>query len=234
LTVNLTMVVVDRRTWMIGATTTLTEWHSQQGRVTSSHLSFSDAVDAVCRYSPLDFRKSIKDSGNFLYRGETVDGPTILHPKPDLLLPGTYGYDDHDRDALKYFECLENELSNIRARPSTGHIGTGTQADASLWGSPVSVWPLGNCLSYVWPKERNLIYPGGICPRDQDLVIDNGLSTALEQGKEILFASWFEGEDNNLAPPPTFTAPFQSSYVVFPQSYDKDLRDLLSRKKYGL
>jgi hypothetical protein len=216
---------------MIGATTTLTAWHSQQGGTKSSCLSFSDAVDAVCRYSPLEFRKSVQDSGHFLYRGETVDCPTILHPKPDLLLPGTYGYDD--RDALNYFECLENELSNTRARPSTGHIGTGTQADASLWGSPVSVWPLGNCLSYVWPKERSLIYPGGICLRDQDLVIDDGLSTGLEQGKEILFASWFEGEDDNLAPP-TFTAPFQSSYVAFPLSYDTDLRDLLSRNKYGL
>jgi hypothetical protein len=144
------MVVVDRRTWMIGATTTLTAWNSQQGGTTSPCLSFVDAVDAVCRYSPLDFRKSVRDSsGHFLYRGETVDCPTILHPKPDLLLPGTYGYDD--RDALKYFECLEHELSDTRARPSTGHIGTGTHADASVWGSPVSVWPLGNCLSYVWP-----------------------------------------------------------------------------------
>jgi hypothetical protein len=228
------VLVVDRRTaWMIGATTTLTAWNSQQGGVTPPSLSFPDAVDVVCRYTPLDFRKSVKDSGRFLYRGETINGPTMLHPKPDLLLPGTPGYDD--REALNYFKCLEHELSNTRARPSTGHIGTATEADASLWGSPVSVWPLGNCLSYVWPKERSLIYPGGICPRDhQDLVIDNGLSTALEQGKEILFASWFEGENETLAPPTTFTAPFQSSYVAFPLSYDTDLRDLLSRYTYGL
>jgi hypothetical protein len=225
------MVVVDRRTWMIGATTTLAAWNSNHGGIIPPCLSFTDAVDAVCRYSPIDFRKSVRDSGHFLYRGETVDCPRILHPKPDLLLPDTYGYDD--REALKYFECLEKELSNTRARPSTGHIGTGSQADASLWGSPVSVWPIGNCLSYVWPKERSLFYPGGICPRDQNIVVDSGLSTALVQGKEILFASWFQGEDENLVPP-TFTTPFQSSYVAFPLSYDADLRDLLSRNKYGL
>jgi hypothetical protein len=225
------MVVVDRRTWMIGATTMLTAWNHQQGGTKSICLSFSDAVDAVCRYSPIDFRTSVRDSGHFLYRGETVACPTILHPKPDLLLPGTYG--DDDRDALKYFECLEHELSDTRARPSTAHIGTGTQTDASLWGSPVSVWPLGNCLSYVWPKERSLIYPGGICPSDQNLVVDSGLSTALEQGKEILFASWFEGEDESLVPP-MFTGPFQSSYIAFPLSYDAALRDLLSRNNYGL
>jgi hypothetical protein len=223
------MVVVDRRTWMFGATTTaLTAWQSQhEGAVDLSCLSLPFAVDFVCRYSPIEFRKSVRDSGHFLYRGETVDCPTILLPKPDLLLPSTYGYDDPN--ALKYFECLESELSNTntQARPSTGHIGTGTQADASLWGSPVSVWPLGNRLSYVWPKKRRLIYPGGICPRDQDLVIDNGLSTALAQSKEILFASWFDGENENL--PPT-----RSGYVVFPLSYDKDVRDLLSRNNYGL
>jgi hypothetical protein len=130
------MVVVDRRTWMIGATTTLTARHSQQGGIVSSCLSFSDAVDTVCRFSPLDFRKSVRESGHFLYRGETIDCPTILHPKPDMLLPGTYGYGD--RDALKYFECLENELSNARARPSTGHPLVQEPKPMLLFGDPPS------------------------------------------------------------------------------------------------
>lgn len=220
------MVALDRRAWLMGAaSTTFTAFKTPSGDLHPSSFSLSQAMELVSGYSPTEFRKSVMDSGHFLYRGETVRGPTLLHPQPDLLLPGTYG---DDPDALKYFECLERQLSSrTQARPSTGHIGTGNSGDASLWGSPVSVWPLGDRFSYVWPKQRDLIYPGGVCPDEDGLRIDSGLSTALEQNKEVLFASWFE-QDRNL---PMFAT---SSFVAIPSSYDEEVRDLLFRRRYWL
>jgi hypothetical protein len=222
------MVALDRRTWIFGAVTTIsTPWKSSQGS-TVSCLSFQDAVDIVCRYSPPSFRRgAVLASGRCLYRGESVDCPTILHPKPDLLLSTTY----NDSDALKYFECLEDQLSSNhtqQVRPSNGHIGIANQADATLWGSPVSVWPLGDHFNYVWPKDRSLMYPGGSCPSNQNLVVDDGLQTALENGKEVMFASWFEDRSDFST---AISSPsLQSAFMAFPVSYERDLLEHLARR----
>lgn len=227
------MVAVDRRAWMIGATASIVNqpWKYPLVDHKAQCMRFKDAVSMICRSSPLEFRRAVRDSsGRFLYRGESVDCPEILHPKPDLLLPETY----NEPEALRYFESLQNQLSSTTARPDNGHIGTGSQADAAQWGSPVSVWPLGHRFSYVWPKDRSLIYPGGSCPVDTSLVIDQGLSTALAEGKEVLFASWFDDEDDRSGLPNGLAVSDQSAYIVMPADCSHDLHQALLENNYGL
>jgi hypothetical protein len=145
----------------------------------------------------------------------------VLNPAPDLLLPSTY---KNDPKALEYFTCLEKDLvqGEVQARPSTGHIGTANKADAEPWGSPVSVWPLGDTISYVWPKSRNLLYPG-TCP-DRDLVSDEGLEDALSLGKEVLFATFSNSESS-------IGIQRNSSFLVVPSSYDERLVAALSKEQ---
>jgi len=204
----------DRRAFLVSGAATITALCFQQD-AGARNLSFDEAVEILGQYCPAEFRQAVRQSGGcLLYRGEAIgDSPTILAPEPDLLIPSTYD----DSQALEYFQCLEKQLANVDARPSKGHIGTADRADAEPWGTPVSVWPLGNRISYVWPKTRKLIYPGGDCPKDKDLVVNHGLSTALREGKEVLFASMPVG---------LCSKPF-SSFLAISASYDDDLREIL-------
>ena len=207
------MVAVNRRAWLRGAASITALCFQEDAG--ARNLPFVQAVDLIRQYCPTEFREAVRQSGgHFLYRGEAIgESPTILAPEPDLLISSTYD----DSKALEYFQCLEKQLANVDARPSKGHIGTADRADAEPWGTPVSVWPLGNRISYVWPKDRKLIYPGGDCPKDNALVVNKGLSNALREGKEVLFASM----------PLSLCSKPASSFLAISAEYDDDLREIL-------
>ena len=184
-------------------------------------------VDLLCRYTPPEFRLAACQSSQFLYRGENVMEPSILHPDPDLLVYGTYP-DNTAKSALEYFTCLEARLES-RAAPSTGHVGTTTYEDAATWGGVVSVWPLGNHLSYVYPQNSNIFFPGDC--RD-DMVVDRDLAAAFALGREVLFTTWFD--DEAIDPPPGIVSTWTAAFVAIPSRHDAKLKWSLERRHYGL
>ena len=174
----------------------------------------------------------------------------LCDPQPDLLLPETYG---NDPDALLYFQCLEERLGRLRrqqqqqqqssfyASPSNGHIGTSDPNVASQWGdSVVSVWPIGNQISTVWPAETNIFYPttssvrslldSKNCPRQNEhLVINSRLEEALRlQDREIMFSTRVNQSDNNDIMVFTY-----SPFMTVPIDYDRELRHELETMNYG-
>lgn len=196
--------------------------------------NFTDLKDVahfLCTNTPECFRDAVRNSGGrFLYRGDSPASyestsslvARVYSPEPDLLLPGTYPADD----ALIYFQCLELQLKEAKAKPSTGHMGTSILTDAALWGDTVvSVWPVGNSISYVWPRDTNTFYPASQCPVDS-LIIDSGLVDALQKGREVLFSSWDESAKPLAGP--------TSSFLAVPSRYDQKLRTLLKSLRYGL
>jgi hypothetical protein len=214
-------------------------------------LSVSDGVQIIWRHCPEKFRRAVQESQCFLYRGESpeITAPTILNPKPDLLVAGTY---PNDSDALAYFAWMERELAGLSssfsssskasirapgsskrddskglvpevARPSTGHIGTANEEVARQWGEPASVWPLGDPFSYVWPRNRPLLFPGGSTNLD-DLVIDKDLDIALRSGREVLFSTSCVADSDLRGP----------AYLAFPKSAEPELREQLRAIRYGL
>lgn len=196
-------------------------------------LSPIDPVaDLICRYTPTEFRSAVCQTSRFLYRGETsVLQPSILHPDPDLLVEGTYPENDA-KLALEYFICLEAMLTS-RATPSIGHIGTPNYEDAAEWGEVVSVWPLGNHLSYVYPQDSRTFYPGGDCSDNKNVIVeDHGLATALVLGHEVLFTSWFDDDVRGL--PPDIVPAWVSAFVAIPSSDDAKLKRSLEMRNYGL
>jgi hypothetical protein len=187
----------------------------------------------------------------------------ILNPEPDLLLPDTYG----DPKALAYFECLEARLSSSSsfvppfghltsslsssgdssalrvAKPSNGHIGTSDPQQAGQWGSVVSVWPLGDALSYVWLRDRAEFFSNTMddgnneeCQRDDNdsnLVRDQQLDQALlQRNREVLFCSWFHHHDQR--PAATNVKLPVSAFLAVPIEYDNALRKALQQADYGL
>jgi len=189
-------------------------------------LSLEEATDLICKATPTNFRRAVRDSGNhLLYRGEDVTVISILHVEPDLLVKGTYGDDPF---AVAYFEKLEAKLKHRLARPSRGHIGTSRPQDAAVWGQLVSVWPLGTEINYAWPRSTNTIYPES----DQnDLVIDDRLADALERGTEVLFASSFHMDSY----PQDFMTEWRAgTFIAVPSRFDQDLIKMLQKRNYGL
>lgn len=173
-------------------------------------VSWREALDIIDSQTPFAFRAAVCSSGSFLYRGETIDAPQVLQPSPDLLLAGTYD----DKEALRYFTCLEGRLENSGAKPSTGHIGTSKYEDAASWGPVASIWPLGTEISYVWPQNAATFYPESSCVTDY--TVDRDLGIALRLGREVLFVSRF-GDDNR-----------SSSFLAIPSRYDAELQASLS------
>jgi hypothetical protein len=199
----------------------------------------------------------------------------IQNPEPDLLLPQTY---NDNPLALSYFQCLEQRLSSsssstltsisgnnnnnqnnnniVLARPSNGHIGTSDPREAGKWGDVVSIWPLGDTISYVWledretflggdveeatttvptnrrrgdpRKEQKLLSITSLC-RDDELVINQKLVDALVRPREVLFTTTITTTttgETDEGPP----APFLS----IPMEYDSILRNELKKLNYGL
>lgn len=164
----------------------------------------------------------------------------ILCPVPDLLLPETYV----DPKAVTYFDCLEARLSSsmsqatlnplqssnpqLIAKPSNGHIGTADPQQASQWGRIVSVWPLGDRLSYVWPRDRTEFFPKSVRSCQNDFLITNqDLARALQRNREVLFCSWFRKSTD-------VSSQLISSFLVVPAEYDSALRKALDKVNYGL
>lgn len=63
------------------------------------------------------------------------------------------------------------------------HLG-GDQAQAAMWGTACSVWPLG-LVRYAVPVGRQSFFDG----RARRLRLNEGLQEALEQHREVLFDS---------------------------------------------
>lgn len=207
-------------------------------RTSLNIISFQEAITEIKLKSPTSYLNAVRQSkGRFLYRGEddfqSLSSCAIVHPEPDLLSYDTYSNDD----ALIYFTYLEkciNDLSNRNpnqyfVKPSDGHIGTPSSIEASKWGSPFSIWPIGKTFSYAYPiGDRKLFFSddsdethqGGRNMHIQhkkrdcelDVVHNHGLTNALILGKEILFGSKDCG----------------SSYVAVPAHLDHQLRFCLS------
>ena len=196
-------------------------------------ITLEDWSTFICDFTPREVRAAVQTTGRFLYRGASSASSAaprieIDHPEPDLLLPETY----NDSNALAYFQCLEQTLTS-KARPSTGHIGTSNANDAGLWGPVVSVWPLGDSFSYVWPQDRSTLFPGGNCGTET-LVVDQGLTTALvQQDREILFASDFS-QSPRIIPSGIISRQWKSAYITIPRDQDEELHHLLQKKNYGL
>ena len=209
-----------------------------------SHLNgdslFDTWVDVICSSTPTDFRRSIKASNNFLYRGTGDDEKTksflvlndgksrrvlVNNPEPDLLVEGTYD----DPSALEYFQCLEHQLRYFPARPSTGHIATSDPMEAGKWGDVVSVWPLGNEMAFVWPKDYFVFYSDRSTDRKNCKVdtffLNESLERALNENREVLFYSCFtEGYQKSL----------RSAFLTVPKSVDERLKMALESRNYGL
>ena len=190
-------------------------------------ITLEDWSTFICDYTPREVRAAVQTTGRFLYRGASasVARMEIDHPEPDLLLPETYD----DSSALTYFQCLEQTLIS-KARPSTGHITTSTATEAGRWGPVVSVWPLGDSFSYVWPQDRSTLFPGGNCGAET-LVVDRGLTKALEQDREILFYSDFSQSPRI---PSGISRQWRSAYITIPRDQDGELYQLLQKKNFGL
>ena len=173
----------------------------------------------------------------------------LCDPQPDLLLPETYG---NDPQALLYFRCLEERLrlrhrrqlqqkqQTFFASPSNGHIGTSDPNVASQWGdSVVSVWPIGDEISTVWPKDTSVFYPPTTsanldsknCPRDERLVIDSRLEEALRrQDREVMFSTRTISGTSASNGDISFT---YSPFMTVPIDYDRELRHELETINYG-
>jgi hypothetical protein len=202
-------------------------------------LQLQQVVELICTSTPYSFREGVfKSRGRFLYRGGDDDTNTgrICHPLPDLLVPGTYS----EKDALSYFQCLEKQLLYQDVRPSNGHLATPVASEAAVWGNAVfSIWPLGSELSYAWPRYRTTFYSSSgnqQCPGDK-LQVDSGLKTALLEGRELLFTSWYNQKKtirDKPAPPPFMDPSWISAFVAVPIQYDDELRRMLQLRKYGL
>lgn len=190
-----------RRALLLGCLSSLSA--NRQG------LSFQEAINFLINHCPTEYLHAVvKTGGRFLYRGEALydDKISILAPAPDLFDLDTYS----DPQAVAFFECLESRLERTNIRPSQAHIATATRSDAESWGSPVSVWPLGVHFAYLWPKNQTLFYPGSC---RQTLVLNDDLSTALREGKEVMFTSNYHS---------------QIAYLAFPGKYDKELERIFT------
>jgi hypothetical protein len=223
------VAIGSRRALLIVGTSIGTTWLPLEERGISPSL----LPTILCNYTPQAFRLAVAATGCFLYRGETSIASnheaTVLDPEPDLLLPGTY---DHP-SALAYFQCLEHRLQQRRsaARPSVGHIATSDLSEASQWGPAVSVWPLGDSMSYVWPRRGKVFFsPAGTynCPGD-DLEIDRGLNLALKLGHEVLFTSTVRGNDSL---PSVLRDRRKSAFLAVPVCFDETLSDIAKQPEF--
>lgn len=184
-------MLVDRRAALLSSLLYLNP-------VNHSPITLSETVQWIVGNCPETFRMAVRDAGDsFLYRGEPRVpryGVTLLHPDPDLLQPDTYA---GTPDALTFFQCLEQQVDAQGpglVRPSVGHIGTTAADRAAPWGPPVSIWPLCQELSFLWPdgdaNQPRLFFPNphNDC-RLERFVANVGLEKALAgENTEIMVA----------------------------------------------
>lgn len=150
----------------------------------------------------------------FLYRGFSSSSnnntplkqPLVTTEPCDLLSPETYGSDD----AVTFFRKLDEEILTDKEpiRPRNGHLGVTTPSLAAEWGTPVSVWPLGDNVHFAWFRSGGAFYPrqgGNVASVSRsDIIVDGincgevSLEDALSRDEtEIMFS----GETPFLAVP---------------------------------
>ena len=221
------IVIPSRRAVLVAGASTILAL-SDGGNSHQYDVSPSSLSDLICNYTPRAFRAAVAATGTFLYRGENdIYPPMILAPKPDLLLPGTYD----DPTALAYFQCLEKRLlaAHIDARPSLGHIATSDKSEAAQWGDAVTIWPMGESLSYVWPRREKVFFPAPTqCPSDE-LAINRDLEVALKQGHEVLFYSEFA---KGTMLPKEFPGA-TSAFLAVPARFESSLFDLIKKPEFA-
>lgn len=160
-------------------------------------ITFQQALELINKECPMGYIDAVKRSGHFLYRGEplpvqkTSASCYILELSPDLLSPQTYGCSR----AMEYFQALE-ECSPYIVRPSTSHIASSSLQDASLWGNPVSIWPIGTSFSYAFPKQppnfvgcNSLPSSLGTSPPCEGIEWNENLEKALNTQREVMFTT---------------------------------------------
>lgn len=93
-------------------------------------------------------------------------------------------------------------MSTDAVRPSNGHLAVTSPARAGEWGTPVSVWPLGDDdVHFAWFRSGGAFYPrdgavvGGSVKRNE-IVVDGvncgdvSLEDALRgDGTEVMFSA---------------------------------------------
>ena len=216
------MILTNRRAALVAVVNTMLSLSGDIHWYDGSTLHPTSLEDFICTYTPKAYRDAVAATGKFLYRGESsLHKPTILFPEPDLLVADTYD----DPGALIYFQCLEKRLKSsekVLARPSLGHIGTSDKIEAARWGEPVTIWPIGGTLSFVWPRHEKVFFPSPThCPSDE-LAVDYGLALALELGHEVLFAT---------VPPNDNEAP-KSPFLAVPAQYELALVELAKKPEF--
>jgi|NOAtaT_6_FD_contig_51_5740094_length_876_multi_1_in_0_out_0_1 hypothetical protein len=165
-------------------------------------ITFQQALELINKRCPMEYINAVKRSGNFLYRGESLPFQTnrascyMIELSPDLLSPKTYGC----TRAIEYFQALE-DCSTHLVRPSTSHIASSSLQDASLWGNPVSIWPIGTSFLYAFPKHTSnfigcntLPSSVGPSPPCDGIEWNEHLEKALSIQREVMFTTldWFE------------------------------------------
>lgn len=145
----------------------------------------------------------------FLYRGFSSSSdsaplkqPLVITEPCDLLSPDTYG----SNDAATFFQKLDEEILTDKepVRPRNGHLGVTTPSLAAEWGTPVSVWPLGETVHFAWFRSGGAFYPRQDSVSRSDIIVDGincgevSLEDALRREEtEIMFS----GETPFLAVP---------------------------------
>ncbi|CAN8072793.1 unnamed protein product [Agarophyton chilense] len=112
-------------------------------------------------------------------------------PVPDLLDERTYG-----EQGVVFFQHLEqymksSMLPHHQVLPSRSHIATGSRSVASKWGTPVTVWPIGE-FKYTFWEAIPLIYTAResvsqTFSKGKQLIIGKCLREAIMAGKEVMF-----------------------------------------------
>jgi hypothetical protein len=160
-------------------------------------ITFQDALELINKSCPDEYLNAVKNSGNFLYRGERIPYITstpscyVLELLPDLLSPTTYGCSQ----AVEYFQAFEGCCTHL-VRPSTSHIATTSLQGAALWGRPVSVWPLGKSFAYAFPKQtfnffdcNNTRTSFESSPPCKGITWNTDLKEALDTEGEVMFTT---------------------------------------------
>lgn len=171
-------------------------------------LNFS-SVNEIVQYIQLHCNKrflhSVRSSNyNFLYRGEQVTTSStdssvlsafIINDPCDLLDPNTY----QSSEAALYFAQLEKQLSarqsdGYSVKPSNGHLATTCPKEAAKWGKPMSIWPIGESVDFMWLRNGGVFWPNQYNIDQQPkegidkIIASERLDKALQgDGWEIMF-----------------------------------------------
>jgi len=160
---------------------------------------------------------------NFLYRGipsTDVDKgglsrntdtklPSVRIEPYDLLSPDTYG----SVESARFFQKLDLEMAEDPVQPHQGHLAVTSSKAASDWGTPASVWPLGeDGVYFAWFKDGGTFWPRPVDSAHRTNMIVDGLNCGQfsledamrEENTEVLFSS--------------------NSFLVVPISLENELR----------